>query len=197
MARLSGERSVRLALAAVALLATGHFAAYTYVRPALEEISGADAGLIGVLLLVYGVAGVAGNFTGGAGAARSPRTTLLLISGMLAAVVLLVPVLGRSPVSGAVLLVLWGLAYGGVSVTTQAWLMSVAPHAREAMSALFAGVFNASIALGAFGGGRIADGPGINWVMWAGGALAAGALVAVGVASAPVGAVGRGSRGTR
>ncbi|GAA4229110.1 putative MFS family arabinose efflux permease [Streptosporangium album] len=47
-------------------------ATFTYVRPALEEISGADAGLIGALLLAYGVAGVAGNFAGAAGAARSP-----------------------------------------------------------------------------------------------------------------------------
>ena len=35
----------------------------------------------------------------------------------------------------------WGLAYGGVSVSTQTWLMAAAPKAREAASALFVAVW--------------------------------------------------------
>ncbi|MEU7136080.1 MFS transporter [Streptomyces sp. NPDC046261] len=179
VAGLTGRRTVRRALAAMALLVTGHFAAYTYIRPVLEDISGAGAGLIGTLLLAYGVAGVAGNFAGGAGAARSPRATLLVISAVLAAAVLLVPGLGGSLVAAAVLLVVWGVAYGGVSVTTQALLVAAAPRAPEAASALFAGVFNASIALGALVGGLTADGWGTAPVLWTGGALALGALATV------------------
>ncbi|OPG01481.1 MFS transporter [Microbispora sp. GKU 823] len=179
LARLAGEREVRTGLVATALLVTGHFAAYTYVRPVLERISGVDGGLIGALLLAYGVAGVVGNFAAGAGAARSPRTTLPIICAALAATVLLVPELGRTPASGAALLVLWGLAYGGVSVTTQAWLSAAARQAREAASALFVGVFNAAIAFGALVGGRTAEVLGIAPVMWVAGALAAAALLAV------------------
>lgn len=179
VAGLAGRRTVRRALWAMALLITGHFAAYTYIRPVLEDVSGAGAGLIGALLLAYGVAGVAGNFAGGAGAARSPRATLLVISVVLAAAVLLVPALGGSPATAAVLLVVWGVAYGGVSVTTQALLMAAAPRDREAASALFAGVFNASIALGALVGGLTADGLGTAPVLWTGGGLAVGALVVV------------------
>ncbi|NEB44868.1 MFS transporter, partial [Streptomyces sp. SID339] len=54
-----------------------------------------------------------------------------------------------------------------------------APHAREAASALFAGVFNVAIALGAFAGGRVADSRGAGAVLWLGGGLAGLALVAV------------------
>ncbi|MGI5158118.1 MFS transporter [Microbispora sp. CA-102843] len=179
LARLAGERDVRTGLVATALLVTGHFAAYTYVRPVLERISSVDGGLIGTLLLVYGLAGVAGNFAGGAGAARSPRRTLPIICAALAAAVLLFPELGRSPASGAALLVVWGLAYGGVSVTTQAWLSAAARQAREAASALFVGVFNAAIAFGALVGGRTAEVLGIAPVMWVAGALAAAALLTV------------------
>lgn len=60
-ARLAAEPRVRAGLIATALLVSGHFAAYTYVRPVLEDVSGADAGQIGVLLLGYGIAGVAGT----------------------------------------------------------------------------------------------------------------------------------------
>ncbi|MEU5586546.1 MFS transporter [Streptomyces chrestomyceticus] len=183
--RLFHDARVRTGLVVVALLVGGHFVAYTYVRPVLEEVSGVGPGVISTLLLVYGVAGVAGNFVGGAGAGRSPRGTLVVISAVLAGAVLLVPVLGVGVPGAAALLAVWGLAYGGVSVSTQTWLMVVAPEAREAASALFVAVFNAAIALGAFGGGRVADGWGITAVLWSGGALAVGALVAVGVGRGP------------
>ncbi|MFG2138689.1 MFS transporter [Streptomyces sp. NPDC048650] len=179
--------SVRTGLLLVALLVTGHFGAYTYVRPVLEEVAGAGAGQIGTLLLAFGVAGLIGNFVAGAGAARAPRATLLVICAVLAVAVLLLPVLGRGAgVPGAGLVVaLWGLAYGGVSVATQTWLMAAAPDAGEAASGLFVAVFNGAIALGALVGGRAADGWGATGVMWLGGALAAGALVTVAVGRAP------------
>ncbi|WP_330478136.1 MFS transporter [Streptomyces platensis] len=179
---------VRTGLVLVALLVTGHFAAYTYVRPVLEEVAGADAGQISTLLLAFGLAGLAGNFLAGAAAARSPRAALLVICGVLAGAVLLMPLLGRGTgVPGAALVVtVWGLAYGGVSVGTQTWLMAAAPGAREAASALFVAVFNGAIALGALAGGRAADGWGATGVMWLGGALAVGALVAAGVGRGPV-----------
>ncbi|MBX7468749.1 MFS transporter [Streptomyces sp. MAG02] len=183
--RLFGEPKVRTGLGVVALLVTGHFAAYTYVRPALEEVSGVSAGMIGTLLLMYGVAGVAGNFAAGAGAGRSPRSTLLVISSVLAATVLLVPVLGGSALTAGVLLAVWGLSYGGVSVSTQTWLLASAPRTREAVSSLFVGVFNGAIALGALAGGLAADAAGVGAVMWLGGGLAVAALALTALGKAP------------
>ncbi|WP_369217825.1 MFS transporter [Streptomyces flavofungini] len=173
-------RRLRGGLLAVTLLVTGHFAAYTYVRPVLERVPGIGPGLISALLLAYGTAGVVGNFTGGAVAARDPRRALLAICAGLGAVVLLLVPAGGSLAVSAPLLMAWGLAYGGVSVSAQNWVMAAAPHAREAASALFAGVFNVAIALGAFAGGRVADSRGAGAALWLGGALAVLALVAVG-----------------
>ncbi|MET9512964.1 MFS transporter [Streptomyces flavidovirens] len=171
---------VRAGLLVVLALVTGHFAAYTYVRPALERVPDIGAGLVSGLLLVYGTAGIAGNFLGGAAAARDPRRTLLVISAVLGATVLLTAgVGGASAVAAAALLVVWGLAYGGVSVSAQNWLMAAAPARHEAASALFAGVFNAAIALGALLGGRAADRYGVPGPLWLGGALALVGTVAV------------------
>ncbi|GGV32677.1 MFS transporter [Streptomyces longisporoflavus] len=178
---LRGAR-LRAGLLVVLSLVTGHFAAYTYVRPVLERVPGLNAGLISGLLLVYGVAGIAGNFAGGALAARDPRRTLLAISAGLAAVVLLLGPAGGSLPASVALLVAWGLAYGGVSVSTQQWITAAAPRARDAASALFAAVFNAAIALGALTGGLVADGFGTTEVLWLGAGLAAAALVVVGCA---------------
>ncbi|MEU6676058.1 MFS transporter [Streptomyces sp. NPDC046925] len=173
---------LRAGLLVVLLLVTGHFAAYTYVRPVLERVPDLGAGLISGLLLAYGVAGIAGNFAGGALAARDPRRALLAISGGLASVVLLLGPAGGSLLASVALLVAWGLAYGGVSVSTQQWVLAAAPRAREAASALFAAVFNAAIALGALTGGLVADGYGTTDVLWLGGGLAALALLVTGCA---------------
>ncbi|MFF8594536.1 MFS transporter [Streptomyces sp. NPDC015220] len=175
--RLFGDSRVVTGLAVVALLVTGHFAAYTYVRPVLEEVSGVQDSVIGTLLLVYGIAGIAGNFVVGAQVGRSVRGVLVVISLALAASVMLVPLLGLSVAGAAILLVVWGLAYGGVSVSTQTWLALAAPQAREGVTSLFVGVFNGAIALGAFVGGRAVDGLGTESVLWLGGALALGALL--------------------
>lgn len=183
--RLFGDTRVATGLAVVALLVTGHFAAYTYVRPVLEEVSGVGASMIGTLLLVYGIAGITGNFAVGAWVSRSIRGTLLVISVALAASVLLVPLLGLSVAGAAILLVVWGLAYGGVSVSTQTWLALAAPKAREGVTSLFVGAFNGAIALGALVGGLAADGFGTRSVLWLGGALALGALVVTALGRVP------------
>jgi predicted MFS family arabinose efflux permease len=177
--RLLRTPGVGRGLLAVALLVTGHFAAYTYVRPVLDRVPDLGAGTVSTLLLGYGLAGVAGTFAGGALAARDPRRALLVIAAGLGAVVLLLIPAAGSPAASTALLLLWGLVYGGVSVSAQSWLSATAPRAREAGSALFAGVFNTAIALGAFTGGRTADALGPAAVLGVGGALALLALPAV------------------
>jgi predicted MFS family arabinose efflux permease len=181
---LLGNPRVATGLVVVALLVVGHFGAYTYVRPVLEQVGGVGAPMVGTLLLVYGVAGVLGNFVAGAAAARSARRTLAGLAALLAAAVVLLALAPSVP-GAAVALVVWGLAYGGVSVAAQNWMMAAAPQARESASALFAGVFNAAIALGALGGGLVVDGFGAPAVLVWGAVLALGALVVVATGRAP------------
>lgn len=174
---LTRQPGLRVALLVVAFLVTGHFAAYTYVRPVLEEVTGVGARTIGTLLLVYGIAGVAGNFAAGAAAARTPRKTLIVIGSILAGAAIALPVLGASPPQAVALMIVWGLSYGGVSVSTQSWVFAASPQHREGASALFAGVFNAAIALGSLIGGLAADGIGLAAALWLGGALAGVAVL--------------------
>jgi predicted MFS family arabinose efflux permease len=183
VAALLRDARVGTGLVVVALLVVGHFGAYTYVRPVLEERA-VDAPLIGTLLLVYGVAGVLGNFAAGTAAVRSVRRTVLVLAGLLVAAVVLLALAPSTPATAGALVV-WGLGYGGVSVTAQTWMSAAAPDARETVSSLFAAVFNGAIALGAVGGGLVVDGLGPTAVLVWGAALASAALVAVAVGRAP------------
>ncbi|MFD3936998.1 MFS transporter [Streptomyces sp. NPDC058611] len=151
---LVGNRGVRVGVAVTFFVVTGQFAAYTFVRPILQDVSGIDAHHVSTLLLGYGVAGVAGNFLAGP---RDARRTLLTVSASLAVILALMAVLPGT-VAGTALLLAWGLAYGGVSVSLQSWMIASAPAATEAASSLMVAVFNLAIAAGALIGGLAVDG---------------------------------------
>lgn len=168
LSRVSRDAGVRIGLLATFLLVTGHFSAYTYVRPVLEEVSHVDPSAVSSLLLGYGVAGIFGNFAAGTVAMRNVRMTLLAIAAALTVAMVAVPLLGRGAIGAAAVLLAWGLAYGGVSVTLQTWMLTAAPRATEAASALFVSVFNVSISLGALLGGLAVDGLATQSVMWLG-----------------------------
>ena len=169
-------KQVRVGLALVALVVTGHFSAYTYVRPLLEKLAGISPALIGSLLLAYGVAGVLGNFLTGS---MRPVRAMTFIAAGVAAASWVMPFLGTTLTGALVVLLVWGLAYGGTSVSTQAWGHAAAPSAPEASSAVLVGVYNGSIALGAFAGGQVADHLGTTTVTWLPAILGTAALVVV------------------
>lgn len=130
------NRKLQAGLALTILLVAGHFMAFTFVRPLLLSVSGFDAQWIGALLFAYGVAGIIGNFLAGIIAARRTALTLVFISlGLLLAPVLFLTI-GDSHVGGGLVLLAWGLAYGGVSVGLMTWMMKAAPHAVEIATAL-------------------------------------------------------------
>ncbi|MFE5543941.1 MFS transporter [Streptomyces sp. NPDC056534] len=165
------NRRVRAGLLLTLALVTGHFLAYSFVRPLLTDRSGISGSLLGALLLGYGVAGVAGNFLAGSRAVRSPGRTLAVIAAALGTVLLAGFLLGGSAIAGAGLLLLWGLAYGGVSVALQSWFMAAAPDDVETATGLNVSVFCLAIALGALLGGLLVDAYSLDTVLLAGAAL--------------------------
>ncbi|MFC9440250.1 MFS transporter [Nocardia sp. NPDC057030] len=162
---------VRAGVLVTFLLVSGHFAAFTFVSPILQDFSGLDKAMVGPALLAFGVAGIIGNFLTGAAAGRNIRVTLIVISTLLAAVLALVALVGGTPVTGVILLVVWGLAFGGIPVGVQTWILQAAPGSTEAATALNTAMFNLAIALGALFGGIIADNVVLSAVLWFGAGL--------------------------
>lgn len=165
-----------LVLVLTALTVSGHFAAYTYVRPFLEQVSQAGPAFIGTALLLYGVAGVIGNFASGARAGRNPRSTFIVLVVLMTAAMLALALTGMPPLAA---LLVWGVGYGGVGVALQLWLMREGGGERG--TALYVSAFNLSIALGALAGGRITDAVSVPAVMWTGAALTAVSAVVAGI----------------
>jgi predicted MFS family arabinose efflux permease len=153
------------------LVVTGHFAAYTFVSPVLQDRAGIPVALVGPLLLGFGAAGIVGNFVAGVAVARRLHRTVVAIVLALAVVLALHALLDAGTTGGIALLLLWGLAYGGVSVSLQSWMIAAAPRAVEAATALWVAVFNLAIGLGALVGGLVVDGAALAGVLWLAAAL--------------------------
>ncbi|RBJ10904.1 MFS transporter [Micromonospora provocatoris] len=175
----TGNAGVRAGIAITFLVITGHFLAYTFVRPVLLD-DGIDGSLIGALLLTFGIAGICGNFIAGTLVANRLRQIVIGISVVLAVAMLLLALVDTDTVTAGAIMLLWGLGYGAVPVTFQTWILDAAPDTTEAASSLYVSTFNLSIALGALAGGLAVDGIGTTSVLWIGAALAVLTLVVVG-----------------
>lgn len=172
-----GNRALQAGLLLTLLLVGGHFMTFTFVRPLLVSMAGIDPRWMGAVLFGYGIAGIGGNFLAGTAAARRTAPTVATIAlGLLLTPVLFLTI-GDTVAGGTAVLLVWGLAYGGVSVALMTWVMRAAPHAVEMASALYVGVFNVGIALGSWSGGQLMDGPGLSIMLWTSAGCAGAALI--------------------
>ncbi|WP_330455081.1 MULTISPECIES: MFS transporter [unclassified Streptomyces] len=164
--------NTRFAVVMTFLVVLAHFGMYTYVTPFLEQVTHAGSGRITIYLLVYGAAGIVGNFVGGSMVGRCPRSAFAAAAALIGAATLLLPVLGRSDAGAVVLLAVWGVAYGAVPVCSQTWFSKAAPDSPEASSVLFTASFQATISIGALAGGAVLDRSSPSTVMVLGGPAA-------------------------
>lgn len=150
---------MRLVFYATALMMTGHFLAYTYITLYLQQVAGIPASWISSLLLLYGVAGVLGNFTIGRAMAKSLRGALLKMLVLMALSLLLLWVFGVHRWATIAVLIPWGFSYAALPVLLQTWVFRSAQETgdSEAALSLFVVAFNGAIAAGAWIGGLVLD----------------------------------------
>jgi predicted MFS family arabinose efflux permease len=152
----------RIGLVAAAAIFFANFAAYTYIGPLLHARASLGASAITLVLLGFGLAGAASNFTAGVTVRAHLRATLMG-SGLLIAVsaLLLATVNGARPLTIA-LVTVWGLGFGAVPVAAQSWMAQAMRANVEGGLALFVSALQGSLAAGSAVGGVLYDsyGPG-------------------------------------
>lgn len=149
--------NVRMAMLAVLLVISGHFAGFTYIRPLMEQVTHLSVGAISAILLGYGIGGFFGNFAGGAIAGRSERHAIVSGGALIALLAAGLLVAGSSVVVTAVAVALWGFAFGAFPVGFQTWIVRAAPDQAEGAGGLLVAAFQIAIASGAIGGGLLVD----------------------------------------
>ncbi|MFD2026249.1 MFS transporter [Promicromonospora aerolata] len=159
-------------IACVVLVALGNFAAYPYIRIAIERV---DPVATTGMLLGWGIGGLVGTVLAGV-LARWLRPLAAIAPLALAGALVLTAVATSVPVLAAAV-VLWGLSMSMMPVITQLWVTRVEPERAESAMSLQVTAFQVAITAGAALGGALLDGHGVRSLLLVG----AGAAVAAGL----------------
>lgn len=179
MRSLASVSAIRRRFVAALLIYVGHFAAYTYLAPFVQQQAGIAGQALGTLLFAFGLAAVAGNLLGGVLAARgAPLSVLIMTLVMLVALTALL-VFAGNPVVLWPSILLWGFGFGMIPITTQIWCFDASNGRVEGVQALLVCVVNLSIGGGAFIGGQVSGYAGFTAAIVTGAIGAALAMVVV------------------
>lgn len=137
------------------LVHSGHFAMFTYVRPFLEGTTGIGPQGLSLMLLGFGVANFAGTLLAGKLLERYPLATLVMMPALVGVAALALVLLPASVAGQAVLLAIWGLAFGGVPVAWSNWVASAVPDQAESAGGMVVASVQSAIATGAAAGGAM------------------------------------------
>ncbi|TKV66973.1 MFS transporter [Marinobacter panjinensis] len=149
-------------IAAVIFTFAGAFSMFTYLRPFLENVAGADVITLSQLFLVLGCSGFIGTWAGGKFANNHVTRLLKLVPLVMAAVTLGLLGFGQFVAVRAVLLAVWGAMKTTMSISWMAWLSQNVDDSPEAAGSLIVAAIQASILLGAGLGGILLDLIGIH-----------------------------------
>ncbi|WP_343214018.1 MFS transporter [Ensifer oleiphilus] len=181
IARVLRRPAIRLGLATILLVVTGHFAGFTYIRPYLEQVPRFDVEMITAILLAFGIGGFFGNIAGGFLAERNTRLAMMLAAVGITATALLLAVGGVLPAIAAAATAAWGFAFGALPVSVQSFISRAAGDEAEGAGAATLTTFQIAISTGAILGGVIVElqGPAGVFLFAALAALLGASLVAM------------------
>jgi len=155
--RLMKNPAVALGMVAVSVFFMGQFMLFTYLRPFLESVTRVDVTTLSLMLLVLGLAGLAGTFLIERFLKHTLYPTLIAIPVIMAGIALALVQFGGSTIMTSVLLGSWGLVATAAPVGWWTWLSRTLPDDAEAGGGLMVAIIQLAIAAGATVGGMAFD----------------------------------------
>ncbi|MEX3772531.1 MFS transporter [Pseudomonas sp. MYb118] len=155
--RLMERLPVALGMIAVSVFFMGQFMLFTYLRPFLETVTQVSVSTLSLMLLVLGLAGLAGTFLIEAFLKSGLHRTLIVIPLLMAVIAVALVSFGSSAITTTVLLGLWGLVATAAPVGWWTWLARTLPDDAEAGGGLMVAIVQLAIASGATVGGLLFD----------------------------------------
>ncbi len=140
------------------VLATGHFAAYTYITALVRRDAGLSGLALSAVLFGYGAAGIGGIVLAGRFTDRRPRGATAACGGAVAVGLAVLATLAHGSTAGTVVaVVIWGEGFTGLPVALQAAVLRVAPRSTDTASALYVVAFQIGIGGGALAGSLLVN----------------------------------------
>ncbi|QXI56692.1 MFS transporter [Pseudomonas sp. OE 28.3] len=155
--RLFKQTPVALGMLAISGFFMGQFMLFTYLRPFLESATRVSTSTLSLLLLVLGLAGLAGTVLIERVLKNRLYPVLIAIPLIMAVIAVALVAFGGSPVTTAVLLGCWGFVATAAPVGWWTWLAHVLPDDAEAGGGLMVAIIQLAITAGATVGGVAFD----------------------------------------
>lgn len=173
------EKNVLFSFAAVICLNGGIFGVFSYMADYLQRVIHLVPQTVSIILLIYGIANIAGNIIAGRLLARRPLKVIYIFP--IAVLVLYTVMFCSSSAAGLWLTMLFVLVWGilsGINANINQYLMTkAAPSAPDFANALFLVAANVGTSIGTFICGAIITHMDINLILFGGIAFFAGGMI--------------------
>jgi predicted MFS family arabinose efflux permease len=154
-----------LGLTGHVLTVLGHFAAFTYIRLAFEQVPGIGAGGIAGLLAAFGIGGLAGNVVVGLLVDKHLNLMRLVVPALIGFGIATVAFFPGQFWAVGVGATAWGVGFGAWLLVVSTWIGRLAQDRMESVGGLIVTGFQIAITLGAGLGGVVADNAGVQMTL--------------------------------
>lgn len=166
-----------LNIAASTMIFAAMFSVYAYSAEYLARKASLSAEVISLLLIVFGVGGIAGNLLAGKWLTQRKALTTILHPVLLAVAYALVYAFASPDIWSMTAIVLfWGAVHTSGLIVTQVWLTGEAPEAPEFVTGLYISFINLGVTLGSTAGGLFINLFGLHGTLISGALFCATAL---------------------
>ena len=151
----------------VIFLNAGMYTSYSYISEFLNAITNIFRSELSIVLFIYGIASIAGNWIGAKLLNSNTNKTVLSFPIIFSILLLGVFTFGSMKIPTIILMALWGLLAGIGNDIAQYWMVSAAPQAPEFANGIFLSMGNVGVTIGTTIAGAVVLSMGVQYVMLA------------------------------
>ena len=141
------------------------YTSYSYISEFLGAITNIVGTELSIVLFIYGVASIIGNWLGAKLLDKSANKTVLVFPIIFSVLLLVMFFLGYYTIPTIAIMFVWGLLAGIGNDISQYWMVSAAPDAPEFANGIFLSMGNVGVTLGTTVAGLVVMSWGVQYVM--------------------------------
>ncbi|MBP3790763.1 MAG: MFS transporter [Methanobrevibacter sp.] len=154
-----------ISILGVIFLNGGMYTGYAYISEFLNTITNIFGTELSIVLFIYGIASIIGNWVGAKLLTNNTKRTVLIFPIAFSILMVGMFVFGGSKMPIIILMFLWGIIAGIGNDIAQYWMVSAAPEAPEFANGIFLSMGNVGVTLGTTIAGAVVAGMGVQYVM--------------------------------
>lgn len=160
-----------------AIFVVGHYTAYSYIEPFLQQVANLSDAWITAALVLFGLVGIGGSVLYSKFYESRPNLFVIAAVGGVTLLLFMLRPMAFSLPTAILQCIFWGLSITLYNLVFQSKIIQLEPNATAIAMSIFSGIYNIGIGGGALVGGMICTDLSIGDVGYIGGVVATIALV--------------------